>query len=105
MGHDYINHINPSEYRKRRFKDNGNGNFNKKSKSNKDKDNKNNKLKDEVYTTENNSSSGPINTNIAVTKLNIIAYFINLLFSTRPWILNTRASRHIISDLLVFTST
>ena len=105
MDHDYINYVNPSEYRKRYFEDNSNRNSNKKSKSNKDKDNKNNKLKDEVYTTRNNSFSGSINANIAVTKLNIIAHFINSLFSTRPWILNTRASYYIISNLLVFTST
>ena len=84
VSHNYINYINSSKYYKRRFKDNSNGNSNKKSKLNKDKDNKNNKPKDEVYTTRNNSSSGPINTNITVTKLNIIAYFINSPFSIRP---------------------
>ena len=84
VDYNYINYINPSKYYKWYFKDNNNRNSNKKFKLNKDKDNKDNKLKDEVYTTKNNSLGSLINTNIAVTKLNIIAYFINLLFSTRP---------------------
>ena len=105
VGHDYANHVDPSEYRKRRFEDNGNGNSNKKSKSNKDKDNKDNKPKDEVYTTGNNSSSGPTNANIAVAELDVTAHFANSPFSARPWILDTGASRHIVGDLSVFTST
>ena len=105
VGYNYVNHVDLSEYCKRRFKDNSNENSSKKSKSNKDKDNKDNKLKDKVYTTGNNSSSGPTNANIAVAKLDIIAYFTNSPFSARPWILNTGASRYIIGNLLVFTST
>ena len=94
--YNYTNYINPSNYRKRRYDNNsgyrgnrGNGgSFNKKSKSNKDKDNKDkdnkdNKPKDKVYIIKNNNS-GSINTNIIVAKLDIITYFINLLFSTRP---------------------
>ena len=89
--YNYTNYINPSNYRKRYYNNNngyggnrGNRNsFNKKSKSNKNKDNKDNKPKDEIYIIRNNNS-GSANTNIAVTKLDIIAYFANLLFSARP---------------------
>ena len=91
VGHDYTNHVDPSDYRKRRHDDNGGhggnggngGGSNKKSKSNKDKDNKDNKPKDEVYTTENNNS-GSANANIAVAELDVTARFANSPFSARP---------------------
>ena len=85
VGHDYTNHIDPSDYHKRRYNnDNSYGDgFNKKSRSNKDKDNKDNKPKDKIYTIRNNNS-GNVNINIAVAKLNIRAYFINLLFNAKP---------------------
>ena len=40
-----------------------------------------------------------------MAELDIIIYFANSLFSARPWILNTKTSRYIINDLLVFIST
>ena len=108
VGYDYTNHVDPSEFRKRRYDDNGNGNSygnsNKKSKINKDKDNKDNKSKDEVYITGNNNS-GNANANIVVAELDVVAYFANSPFSARPWILDMGASRHIVGDLSVFTST
>ena len=90
VGYNYTNYINLSDYRKRRYNNNGNhggnkgndSNSNKKSKSNKDKDNKDNKLKNKVYITRN-SNLGNANINIVVIKLDIITYFINLLFSAR----------------------
>ena len=110
--HDYANHVEPGDYRKRRHDDNGGhggnggngGGSNKKSRPNKDKDNKDNKPKDEVYTTGNNNS-GNANANIAVAELDVIAHFVNSLFSARPWILDTGANRYIVGDLSVFTST
>ena len=81
-----MNYINSNKYYKRRFKDNRNRNSNKKFKLNKNKDNKDNKPKNKVYIIRNNSfkSFNNININIIITKLNIIIYFINLLFNTRP---------------------
>ena len=108
VGHDHTNHVDNYEPRgnKRRGDDNGDSRPNKKSKSNKDKDkDKDNKPKDEVYTTGNSGSSGNANANIAVAQLDVTAHFANSLFHARPWILDTGASRHIVGDLSVFTST
>ena len=106
VGHDHTNHVDNYEPygNKRRGDDNGsNSNLNKKSR--KDKDNKDNKSKDEVYTTGNNNGSGNANANIAVAELDITAHFANSPFNSRPWILDTRASRYIVGDISVFTST
>ena len=70
-------------YSNKYYSDNNSNNLNKKSKLNKNKDNKDTKFKNKIYIINNNNIFNNINTNITIIKLNIIIYFINLLFSSK----------------------
>ena len=83
VSYNYINYVdNYKFYNNKRRGDDNSRSFNSNKKSRKNKDNKDNKFKDKIYITSNNNF-GNITINIVVTKLNILTYFVNLLFSSR----------------------